>query len=61
MVITKIFEKLATTAHFNIEVSELLAHLPEKFQEAYLLNDTHQLRKLISGTTYFPDTKTVVL
>ena len=56
---SKIFEQLAMTTHFKSDLNDLILKLPSELSKAYLMNDMHQLRKLISGCSHFPDTKTV--
>jgi len=39
MDIIKILEKVATTAHYNFDIDELLATAPEIFKRSYILQN----------------------
>lgn len=53
-----LFESLANIAHPK-EISELIDSLSLELKAAFLKNDSQLLRKIISGKTDFPDSRTV--
>ena len=59
MEVLKTFEQLATNTHYNPEIQNLIMNLPHKLTEAYIQNDAHRLRSLISGSFHFPDIRIV--
>jgi len=44
MDIIKFFEKLATNAHHQINLDQLLTMLPEELRDAYSVNDTESIK-----------------
>lgn len=53
------FEQLANTAYHDSEFTMLVNHLPTDIQDAFMKNDSQQLRTNLSGQYYFPDSRTV--
>lgn len=53
-------EKLATNAHHQVNLDNLISMLPIEFKNAYLMNDAESLKMQISDIDYLANESFVV-
>jgi hypothetical protein len=54
-----LFEQLANMTHHNKNTSQIINLLPNEVKNAFIADDSQQLRKTLSGQDSFYDSKTV--
>jgi hypothetical protein len=54
-----LFEHLANTTHYTTESTQIINSLPSELKNAFIVGDSQELRKVLSGQSDFFDSKTV--
>jgi hypothetical protein len=54
-----LFEQLANMTLQHVEITQVVNLLPDELKDAFITNNSQQLRKQLSGQQNFPDSRTV--